>query len=72
MLRQKLVSSTIDEVTYHAGELTVVFKSGNRYRYEKVPMKIYFEIGVSKKAGTYYGQKIKGKFLSRKLEPGEI
>lgn len=67
MLRQKLVSSTIDEVTFHAKELTVIFKSGNRYRYMDVPIKIYFEICATKKAGTYYGKKIKRKFPGRKL-----
>lgn len=71
MLRQKLFSSTIDEVTYNSGELTIIFKSDSRYRYFKVPIKFYFEICVSKKAGTYYGNKIKGKFERIKLEPGE-
>lgn len=71
MLRQKLVSSTIEEVTFHAKELTIIFKSGNRYRYFEVPIKFYFEIGATKTAGKYYGKKIKKKFNSRKLEPGE-
>ena len=72
MLTQKIVSSTIDHITFHAGEMTVAFKSGNRYRYAEVPIKIYFGMGVSKKPGTYYGTNIKKKFKSRKLNPGEI
>jgi hypothetical protein len=62
-------SSNIDRIRYDIPkqELTVVFKNGGAYRYNKVPGSIYESFVVSDSKGKYLNSEIKGKFEFMKL-----
>jgi hypothetical protein len=71
MLSQKINKSFITHVGYDNNKLTVTMNSGKRYRYHDVPMLHYRAIIVSKRPGEYYGENIRGKFFSEKLNPNQ-
>jgi hypothetical protein len=69
----KAVESTmIKEVGYDAeGQvLTLVFAdTADKYVYQSVPEKVYRELMAAESKGTYFTQKIKGKYSFVKVEP---
>lgn len=62
-------SSVIASIAYQLAEeaLIVVFLSGDTYRYEKVPEKIYKEFKASISKGSYLNRKIKKLYQAKKI-----
>ena len=72
MPTQAIKNSIIQSVSWNDGALTVHFKKSGRYRYYHVPVDHYYKICVSKTAGKYYLDNIKGKFNSENLKPNQL
>ena len=62
-------SSVIAHISYKIEDkaLTVVFKSGDVYRYQPVPEKIYKEFKASISKGNYLNRKLKKMFVGKKV-----
>lgn len=62
-------SSVVSHISYHLDkqELTVVFVSGDRYRYLNVPEKVYKDFKAATSKGTFLNRKIKPSFEAEKI-----
>jgi len=59
----KVSSIAIKEIFYKNKNLTILFKSGSKYRYKDVPKKIYSDFVDSKSKGKYFLKKIRNSFM---------
>jgi len=64
---QKVISSTIAEVGYGLGTLTIKFKNGTAYGYNDVPEKVYKDLLIAKSKGKYFAANIKNKYYTMKM-----
>ena len=72
MPSQAIKSLVIASVSYDSKQLTIYFKSGSRFRYYGVPMKMIMELcKPSTNAGTYYVTQIKKKYAAVKLNKNQ-
>lgn len=60
-------SSNIRKVGYDEGDLIVEYLSGTKYRYKKVPRKIYEAMLESDSKGRFMNNSIKGKYEYEKI-----
>ncbi|HOW96601.1 MAG TPA: KTSC domain-containing protein [Kiritimatiellia bacterium] len=72
----EVASDVISLVYYRADQdtLTLAFRSGPVYEYSSVPASVFYGLMDSHRKGSYYNQRIRGQFPSRRLElsaPGE-
>ena len=71
------VSSEVLTMVYYradTGTLTLGFRRGAAYEYNSVPVTVFHGLMDTDRKGTYYNQRIRGKFPARRLElsaPGE-
>jgi hypothetical protein len=63
-------SSVVLHIAYNPDqqELTVVFVSGEVYRYKNVPEKVYKDFKAAISKGTFLNRKIKRSFAAEKIE----
>jgi hypothetical protein len=63
-------SSNIDAIQYLKSEkkLVIMFKNGNSYEWNKVPMTKYKALMESDSKGRYFNNNIKGKYRGKKLK----
>lgn len=66
MRRKPIDSSAIASVGYDRGreELEVEFRSGNVYRYFRVPEEVYEELLQASSKGRFFGAHIRGQYDS--------
>lgn len=66
MRRKPFDSSAIASVGYDRDreELEVEFRSGNVYRYFRVPEEVYEELLRASSKGRYFGENIRGQYDS--------
>jgi hypothetical protein len=66
-----VASSTIKAIGYDedVGQLTVIFTSGGRYVYEKVPLAIWLGLVSAESVGRFFAQKIEGAYPGVKVGP---
>ena len=50
-----------------AGTLSVTFKGSGKYIYEAVPRAIYDALAHASSAGTFFNERIKGRFACREV-----
>ena len=70
-LEMKVIeSSNIDSIGYDpdTNQLYVRFKGNAVYRYDNVPLNVYFDFLEAKSAGKFLGSKIKGEYAFEKIE----
>lgn len=72
MPTQAIQNSTIRNVSWNEGALTIEFKKGSRYRYFHVLVDHFYKIAVTKKPIKYYRDNIRGKHQSIKLKPNQL
>lgn len=73
---QPVQSSMLAAVGYDEANktLAVTFTSGKKgivYRYAGVSPEVYEEMKLAKSIGTFFGQRIRGKYETTKIEPQE-
>jgi len=64
---REVLSSNIRKVGYENGDLIVEYLSGTKYRYKKVPKKLYDVMLESDSKGRFMNNSIKGKFDYEKI-----
>lgn len=55
-------SSNIRRVEYEGNNLFVEFKTGNIYRYENIPYRMFEAFRTEPSAGKYFGTNIRNKY----------
>jgi hypothetical protein len=67
----RLRSSLIDRAVFDdaAGELTLCFKAGRNYIYSDVPRAVFDALKTAASAGSYFNNRIKGRFPCRPDPP---
>ena len=63
-------SSVISHFNYDPGSATlnIIFVSGMKYKYKKVPQEVYNMLKASGSKGRYFNHFIKGKFKYQKVK----
>lgn len=61
-------SSNIHAIDWKDGTLTVHFKGGGNYTYEKVPADLHKQFVEAESPGKFFGEHIRGKFDHKKGE----
>lgn len=64
---REVLSSNIRKIGYDSGDLIVEYLSGTKYRYKKVPKKLYEAMLESDSKGRFMNNSIKGKFEYEKI-----
>jgi len=69
LIINEIVSSNLTKTIYDTGEekLTVSFKNGMQYEYEKVPHSIYTKFRMAESQGTFFNKEIGRKFKYKKI-----
>tara|TARA_R110000803_G_scaffold35710_3_gene77058 strand:+ start:5850 stop:6098 length:249 start_codon:yes stop_codon:yes gene_type:complete len=69
LIINEIVSSNLTKTIYDTGEekLTVSFKNGMKYEYEKVPHSIYTKFRMAESQGTFFNKEIGRKFKYKKI-----
>lgn len=67
--RVQLISSNIDSAAYddESSTLVIAFKGGDTYQYENVPRAEYDALLAAQSPGSFFFQRIKGKYRFIKL-----
>ena len=75
MIMIKAQSSTIKEYGFEmtnagaqVGTLRVIFNNGGTYEFDAVPASTFDAMSKEKSKGKFFGQFIRGKFNTRKIE----
>jgi hypothetical protein len=70
MQRQAVVSSNIASIGYdqQTKVLEVEFKSGTVYQYTDVPAVLFDQLVQSPSVGKHFGEHVRSKFASKKVE----
>lgn len=61
-------SSNLDHADYNpaANEMTVTFKSGDKYTYTGVPAHVYYQMKSAPSAGSYFHRAVRNRYSFRK------
>jgi frataxin-like iron-binding protein CyaY len=62
-----MTSTTIQNVDWKNGTMTIQFKNGTIYVYKNVPQALYDEFIVAESAGKYFHKYIKPVFIGVKI-----
>ena len=68
MIREYIISSNIDVVGFHRGEIYVRFHSGGCYKYHGATLKDYFAMAKADSVGSHFYKHVRGKFPYCKLD----
>jgi len=69
LIINEIVSSNLTKTIYDTGEekLTVSFKNGTQYEYQKVPHSIYTKFRMAESQGTFFNKEIGRKYKYKKI-----
>lgn len=65
----KIQSTNIAEAAWHDSELYLRFHSGDLYRYEEVPSRVFDELVAAPSAGKYFHSHIKAAYQFHQVRP---
>lgn len=60
-------SSQISSAIYKNKSLTIVFRTGSIYTYDKVPEKVWIAMQTAKSVGTFLNTEVKGKYEFKQI-----
>lgn len=69
-LTAKFESEAITEATYDRTDksLTLEYTSGGKYRYKRVPLKVWKKLAASKSAGRFVVKNVRTKFTYERID----
>ena len=63
-----VVSSNIDRIGFHRNTLYIQFRSGESYRYDGTPYRVYQTLINAESVGSAFHRYVKGKYRYTRLE----